>query len=195
MSKTGIGIGLALITMGLMGLGIARIRSASVVPAPDYGYVPEFSLTDSSGKNVALGDLQGKVWIADFIFTSCAGSCPIMSSQMQRLQATLPHDIHLVSFSVDSVRDTLPVLAAYAKKYSADSQRWIFLSGERKAIYDLTMKGFKLALDDTQGSDLEPITHSSRFVLVAKDGKIIGYFDGTEEDGLNSLSEAAKRLL
>jgi cytochrome oxidase Cu insertion factor (SCO1/SenC/PrrC family) len=195
MSKTGLRFGLAMIVMGLMGLGISRMRSASSIPAPDYGHVPEFSLTERSGRNVTLGDLRGQVWIADFIFTSCAGSCPIMSSQMQRLQGTLPHDIHFVSFSVDPARDTPLVLAQYAEKYSADSQRWMFLTGDRKAIYDITMKGFKLALDDSQGSDLEPITHSSRFVLIDKDGRIVGYFDGTEESGLKSLSEAAKALL
>src|SRR5207244_837513 len=118
----------------------------------------------SSGRNITLQDLRGKIWIADFIFTSCAGTCPMMSAQMRKLQDSLPADIRLVSFSVDPGRDTPAVLASYATHFGAEPQRWVFLTGDRQALYDLSIKGFKLALDDTQGSETEPITHSSRFV-------------------------------
>ena len=152
-----------------------------------YGRVPEFSLTESGGKTVTLADLHGKVWIADFIFTSCAGTCPLMTGRMRKLQDTLPADIRLVSITVDPTRDTPAVLASYARSAGADSNRWMFLTGDRKALYDLSIKGFKLPVDDSAGSEAEPITHSSRFALVDKDGQIRGYYRGTEEDDFQRL--------
>ena len=118
----------------------------------------------------------------------------MMSSQMRKLQDTLPAEIQLVSITVDPSRDTPEVLAHYSKQYGADS-RWMFLTGDKQALHDLSIKGFKLGVDDTQGTEAEPITHSARFVLVDRDGRIRGYFSGTEEDALNTLIAEAKRLL
>ncbi len=163
--------------------------------APVYGQVPGFSLTESGGRTVTLNELQGKVWVADFIFTSCAGTCPVMSGQMRKLQDSLPKEIRLVSFSVDPLRDTPALLAGYAKNLGADPQRWMFLTGDRAALYNLSIKGFKLALDDAQGSEAEPITHSSRFALIDRKGQIRGYYSGTDEDDLQRLSTDARKLL
>ncbi len=194
MNRTVYRTGLALITLGLAGLGIARMRPGNPAAITDYGQVPEFTLTESGGGNVTLQDLRGKVWIADFIFTSCAGTCPAMSSQMRTLQDELPEDIRMISFSVDPDRDTPAVLAKYAKRYGADGRRWMFLTGDRESLYTLSIKGFKLALE-ARGSDLEPITHSTRFVLIDRTGRIRGYYSGTEEEDLKRLSGDAKKLL
>lgn len=160
-----------------------------------FGPVPEFSLVDQNGRTASLKDLAGKVWVADFIFTNCAGTCPSMTTNMRKLQKVLPDEIRMVSFSVDPARDTPSVLAQYAKHYAADEQRWVFLTGTREALYDLSIKGFKLAIDDTIGTEAEPITHSTRFVLVDRHGQIRGYYSGTEDEGLKQLSEDAKGLL
>src|SRR5260370_866763 len=100
---------------------------ASLLPActrstnlPSYYRLPDFSLTDQSGKPVTLHDLSGKVWVADFIFTNCGGTCPVMTGKMRKLQEALPPEIHLVSFSVDPERDTQKILAAYAEEYGAN---------------------------------------------------------------------------
>lgn len=164
-------------------------------PEINYGAVPDFSLTDETGKSVSLGDLKGKVWIADFIFTNCAGTCPQISTTMRRLQNALPAEIHLVSFSVDPARDTPEVLAKYADEFRADKTRWHFLTGEKDALYDLSIKGFKLALEDTGGTEAEPITHSTRLVLVDKDGQIRGYYGGTDEEEWKKLFTDAIKLL
>jgi protein SCO1 len=189
MNRTIVGV-----VLGLLAVACTPNRSTIEV-IPDYGRVPEFSLTESSGRTVSLKDLHGKVWVADFIFTSCAGTCPMMSGQMRKMQDALPREIQMVSFTVDPARDTPAVLDGYAKKYGADPQRWMFLTGDRQSLYDLSIKGFKLALDDTQGTEAEPITHSSRFVLVDRNGQIRGYYSGTEEADLKRLADDVRKLL
>lgn len=160
----------------------------------NYGAAPEFNLTERSNRKVTRQDLAGKVWVADFIFTHCAGSCPTMSSNMRKLQDKLFEDIRLVSFSVDPYRDTPEVLTEYANRYGADRDRWLFLTGDPETIQKLSVGGFKLALDPTSGTEAEPITHSSRFVLVARDGNIHGYYGTEEPKDLDRLVKDANNL-
>jgi protein SCO1/2 len=162
---------------------------------PDYSVVPDFSLTERSNRPVTHKDLNGQVWVADFIFTRCPGICPVMSSKMQKLQERLPREIRLVSFSVDPSHDTPEVLTEYAKRYNADAERWLFLTGDPEVIQELSVGGFKLALDPTGGTEAEPITHSSRFVLVDRQGHIRGYYGTEEADALDRLIADAKKLL
>jgi protein SCO1/2 len=169
--------------------------TACAGPLPDYSVAPEFQLTERSGRTVSRQDLNGQVWIANFIFTQCAGICPAMSSNMERLQARLPREIRLVSFSVDPANDTPAVLTEYAKRYNADPERWLFLTGEAESIQKLSVGGFKLALDPTGGSEVEPIMHSSRFVLVDGDAHIRGYYGTEDPDALDRLIADAKKLL
>ena len=161
---------------------------------PSYYPLPEFSLTDQTGKTVTLHDLSGRVWIADFIFTSCGGTCPLMTGKMGKLKDALPPEIRLVSITVDPARDTPKVLADYAKEHGATTGRWLFLTGTHQALYDLCVKGFKLPLDTEGGTPAEPIVHSTRFVLVDKHGQIRGYYSGVEEDELKRLLADAKKL-
>lgn len=162
---------------------------------PDYSAVPEFSLTERSNRPVTRKDLDGQVWVADFIFTHCAGICPTMSSNMQKLQDRLPKEVRLVSFTVDPYNDTPEILTEYAKRYNADPDRWLFLTGDEQAIQNLSVGGFKLALDPTGGTEAEPITHSSRFVLVDRKGHIRGYYGTEEANTLDRIVADAKKLL
>src|SRR5262249_1215461 len=123
--------------------------------------LPDFSLTDQSGMTVTLANLKGKVWVADFIFTNCGGTCPMMTEKMRRLQQDLPREIRMVSITVDPERDTPKALAAYAEEHGATRERWLFLTGNKQSLYDLCVKGFKLPLDDSGGTVAEPITHST----------------------------------
>jgi protein SCO1 len=164
------------------------------IDIPSYYPLADFSLTDQAGKTVTLHDLAGKVWVADFIFTNCGGTCPLMTEKMRKLQEALPPDTNLVSFTVDPARDTPQVLAAYAEEHRADRGRWIFLTGDKEALYDVCVKGFKLPLDTEGGTPAEPIAHSTRFVLVDKKGEIRGYYSGTEEQELKRLAADAKKL-
>ncbi|HEY2379806.1 MAG TPA: SCO family protein [Terriglobia bacterium] len=171
------------------------IASCSRTPDLQTFYpVPDFSLTDQTDRTVTMQELKGRAWVADFIFTNCGGTCPVMTEEMRKLQATLPPNIRLVSFTVDPNRDTTKVLAAYAAEHGATRDRWLFLTGDKQALYDICIKGFKLALEDDAGTPLEPITHSTRFVLVDDQGQIRGYYSGTEDKEMSRLAADAKKL-
>jgi len=162
---------------------------------PELYQLPDFSLTDQTDTMVTLKDLKGHVWVADFIFTNCGGTCPMMTHEMRKLQDSLPSEIRMLSITVDPARDTTKALAAYAAEQGATRDRWLFLTGDKQALHDLCVKGFKLPLDETGGTAAEPIAHSTRFVLVDRGGTIRGYYSGTEDEDLKRLAADARKLL
>jgi protein SCO1/2 len=150
-------------------------------PLPILGQVPRFQLTAETGQPFDSQSLDGHIWVADFIYTTCPGPCPMMSSQMRRVQLSTTSNISLVSFTVDPQRDTPPVLAAYAKHFTADPARWHFLTGEPGRLHDLGLNAFKL--NSVDGS----LTHSTRFVLVDGARRIRGYYLSSDDDFMPSL--------
>src|SRR5262245_5408071 len=156
---------------------------------------PDFKLTERSAREVRRDELAGKVWVADFIFTQCAGTCPLMTVNMKKLQDALPAEVQFVSFSVDPEHDTPEVLKEYADRNGADPKRWLFLTGDKAALYTLSIDGFKLALDATGGTPAEPIVHSTRFALVDRQGRIRGYYGMEDEDALDRLAKDVKTLM
>ena len=160
-----------------------------------YGTVPGFQLTNQNGQPFRSAQLSGKIWIADFIYTTCPGPCPMISSRMSELQKPLQKtDVHLVSFSVDPDKDKPEVLRGYADKLQAEPGRWDFLTGAKPAIYKLSHDGFKLAVSD--GSDAQGIpVHSTRIVLVDRHGQIRGYYDATEPEAITKLLADTNHLL
>lgn len=171
---------------------VDRSRAAarqSPEPLPYIAEVPAFTLTDRTGKQVTLETLKGRIWVADFIFTHCAGPCPVMSVRMAELQKLLKQermdDVVCVSFTVDPERDTPQRLAEYAESLGAEVGRWLFLTGEKKAIRELAIKGFMIAVEDPEQGD-DQIIHSTRFVLVDRKGRIRGYYTAlTEEEEID----------
>jgi len=149
-----------------------------------YGSVPDFSLTERNGNSVTLADLRGKIWIADFIYTTCTDTCPLQTAMMAKLQEeySLKPDVQLVSFTVDPERDTPQALTLYAQKHRADTKRWYFLTGQRDRILRLIQEGFHLSVgtlaNETDMGGMIP--HSPRFVLVDKQSRIRGYYDSRE---------------
>jgi len=155
-------------------------------PLDDFGPVPDFRLTERSGRTITSADLNGKIWIASFVFTRCTGPCPQVTGTMARLQNELAgkDDVRLVSFTVDPDRDSLDDLRAYADHFGADKDRWLFLTGPKDMIDPLCEKGFGLGLQRKPG---EEITHSTRLTLVDRHGHKRGYpnhpyFDGRTVD-------------
>ncbi|MGH7928845.1 MAG: SCO family protein, partial [Candidatus Binatia bacterium] len=112
-----------------------------------YGAVPEFSLLERKGNKTTLADVRGKVWIADFIYTTCTDTCPTQSAAMARLQEQFAEsrELRFVSFSVDPERDTPEVLSDYAKRFKASADRWLFLTGDKEQIAQLVQLGFRLS--------------------------------------------------
>jgi protein SCO1/2 len=170
---------------------------------PDLGPAPAFRLTERSGQPFASTQLAGKYWVADFIFTSCAGSCPAMSTQMRDLQQsfTKSGQVLLVSFSVDPAHDTPAKLRDYADGYMAQPGRWFFLTGSEGEVAALARDGFKLASgvandasDPSVIASAPAIVHSQRFVLVDPAGRIRGYYDGAGSDAVQNVIADVRAL-
>ena len=168
-------------------------------PLPRRFEVPKFVLTERSGQPFDSASLRGKVWVADFFFTSCPGTCLMLSNRMKEVRRATEKmaDVRFVSISTDPAFDTPEVLRKYAAALGADA-RWFFFTGDRAAIFDLSIGGFKLALVDANGVDVkEKIIHSTRLVLVDRHGWIRDYYDGvsdTPEETQRLLADI-KRLL
>ena len=184
-----------IVTAGLLlWLRQAQVQQLASRTLSSYGTVPSFELVNQDAQRFGSGQLAGKIWIADFIFTSCPGPCPLISSRMSELQKPLEKtDIHLVSFTVDPEKDTPEVLRAYAEKLHAQLKRWDFLTGPRTAIYALARDGFKLAVSDGSDETGMPI-HSTRIVLVDRRGVIRGYYDALAPDAVTKLLADANHL-
>lgn len=159
-------------------------------PLPVYWQVPRFQLTSQSGQPFDSKTLDGKIWIADFIFTSCPGPCPRMSSQMRGVQSAVESmpDVKLVSFTVDPKNDTPAALAAYATRYRADAGRWFFLTGEQAALEAICRNGFKLG--DVDGS----LIHSTRFVLLDRHSRVRGLYSTSEDGAVGKLLHDIRTL-
>lgn len=183
---------------GGMAFIVWNSKKLAELPLPVLGDVGPFQLTDQMARDFNSSQLSGKVWIADFIFTSCAGPCPTMSAVMRRFteQLSSVDQVRFVSFSVDPDRDTPERLAEYGVRFHADPSRWFFLTGDKEAIYDLGEKRFRLAAADTDPALRSPhtISHSSKFVLVDKAGKIRGYYDSSEPFQLKAMVRNAEHL-
>jgi protein SCO1 len=196
-----------LLVAALVGVGAAAAwsRFRRLEPPPVLGRVPAFTLTNRDGRTVTAADLAGAPWIADFIFTRCPASCPMMTARLARFHRDLPRDlkVRLVSFSVDPKNDTPAVLQVYAQSFKAPD-RWLFLTGDGEQIYRLSKEGFKLAIDNapppgataalTTTPTAEPILHSTRFVLVDGQGRIRGYYEAFDEESMKKLERDLRAL-
>ncbi len=170
---------------------VLTVAACSRKPAlPELGATEPFKLTDQSNQSFDSASLKGKVWIADFMFTTCPGPCPRMSSQMHQVQNELEgQGIQLVSFTVDPEHDTPAALAAYSEKFKATPGVWHFLTGAQSDLNHLAKDVFKLGVVD--GS----LEHSTRFVLVDRSGQIRGYYLTSDAEAIPHLITDAKALL
>ena len=143
---------------------------------PVIGEIPAFSLVDQDGDLFTLENVKGNVWLADFIFTTCSGPCPIMTERMGMVQHDLLDidKLKFVSFTVNPDYDTPEVLKKYAQRFDADVGSWSFVTGKYEQIQELIVEGFKM------GDVEEIVFHSTRFALVDHEGNLRGYYSGTE---------------
>lgn len=173
-----------------------EILEAPPVPSlQKYWQLPDFALTERSGKTMSRTDLAGKVWVADFFYTTCPGPCPMLASRLSTLQGKLAAqpDARLVSISLDPEKDTPEVLQQYATRFKAGAN-WLFFTGDKAAIRTLAEKGFKLAAVEERNSP-EPIVHSTKLVLVDRAGWVRGFYEGVGEDQTARLIGDIEHLL
>jgi protein SCO1 len=155
---------------------------------PKLWQLPYYSFTNQNGETITSDDLKGYMYVADFFFTTCPGVCPKLSADLEKIQRDYheKQELKLVSFTVDPMRDSVPVLKRYSIKYHADPQRWYFLTGNRDSIYKLGENGFKLPIvQDDNGQ--EQFTHSEKLVLVDGNGFVRKWYDGTDAGKVDSL--------
>jgi cytochrome oxidase Cu insertion factor (SCO1/SenC/PrrC family) len=157
--------------------------------------VPNTTLVNERGQRVQLDSMKGSVAVSNFIFTSCTGTCPIMTNNMRALTPLVDDDapVRFVSITVDPARDTPQVLAQYAARNRNDP-RWTFLTGDRDTIVDLSVKGFKLAAGDPMPGG-EPLLHSSKFAVADKRGIIRGYYDATDGNVPKEVARVVEELV
>jgi protein SCO1/2 len=156
-------------------------------PLPVYGPIADFTLTNQDGAAIALADLRGHVWIADIIFTRCAGPCLKMTRQMKELQQALTKDTQtrLVTLTTDPDYDSPSVLRTYAGRFGAELSRWIFLTGPKRQIASLAIDSLKLTAIEKKPQERDSpedlFVHSTIFVLVDKQAQLRGVFETTGE--------------
>ena len=157
-------------------------------PLPVLGEVPLFELTDQRGKLFQRTALDGHVWVADFIFTTCPGPCPLMTRKMHAVQNATSAGVRLISFTIDPAHDTPEALNAYSRHFAADDKRWSFLTGSTVTLNQLAFDAFHLG---TVGETLE---HSTRFALIDGKGRIRAYYGFADTDVVARVARDAERL-
>lgn len=184
---------------GLIGLAYVSLKSTRPPALPSnlekISKVPGFQLTDQTGKSITLDDLKGKIWAANFIFTRCKGPCPITTLRMQELNTKLKKargNVELVTFTVDPEYDTPEILKTFGEQQGADPASWKFLTGTPDAIQKIVVTGLLQPL--AKEPDGTP-AHSTRIVLVDREGWLRGYQDGLDPEAVQKLMVDIGELL
>jgi protein SCO1/2 len=172
-----------------------ELADSSVTGIARHHQIAPFSFTNQNGKTVTQDDYKGKIYVADFFFTTCQSICPKMTTNMVWLQdkiKTMP-DVMLLSHSVTPDIDTVPVLRAYADEKGAIDGKWNLVTGNKKDIFYIARKSY-LAVKTTDSSELYDMVHTENFILVDKKGRIRGFYDGTNlnkptEDGIKNVTQ------
>ncbi len=158
--------------------------------------IADYSLTDQKGEVFQSNSMKGKVWMADFFFTTCPSICKNMAVQKQFLQDAFADQplFQIVSHSVNPEKDSVSVLAEYANLNNVDYTKWKLLTGEKSDIYTLARTSFLVARAPTESIEHDFI-HTENFVLIDQKGRIRGFYDGTSEEAVKQLVIDAQWLL
>ena len=160
-----------------------------------YHKIANFSLTNQNGNRISQRDYQGKIYVADFFFTTCPSICPIMTDNMGYIQSKIMDDpqVKLLSFSVTPEIDSVAQLKKYALEKGVNDKKWNLLTGDKKEIYTLARKSYFVVKEDGDGGPHDMI-HTENFVLVDPDKRIRGYYDGTDKAAMENLLADLKTL-
>lgn len=158
--------------------------------------ISDFALIDQRGDTITRASIAGRIIVADFFFTTCPTICPKMTKNLERVQQAYTGDRRLVilSHSVTPEMDSVPVLAAYAELHGADPRQWHLLTGDRKQIYALARRSYFACLDEGDGG-LQDFVHTENIVLVDTQGRLRGFYDGTNSKETDDLIRDIRKLL
>lgn len=198
-------LSLSLIMVVALGISFWAQKTTQQSGLVIIGKAPSFSFTDQNGKQISNETYKGKVYVADFFFTTCKTICPVMTTHMVQVQNAFPnHSIGIASFSIDPETDTPQVLKEYAQKMGIISPNWHLLWGEEDAIYRLANEGFNLYAKKLEGENSDGFEHSGLFALIDPNGNIVSrmgengaplvYYQGTDMAQVQMLIEDIKKL-
>lgn len=147
-------------------------------------HIADFSFTNQNGKTITQKDYEGKIYVADFFFTTCKSICPKMTNNMGWLQKQLKDNprVLLLSHSVTPDIDNVEVLKNYAREKGVDDTKWNLVTGDKKEIYYIARKSY-LAVKTGKPSEIYDMVHTENFVLVDSKRRVRGFYDGTNLDG------------
>ena len=190
---------LCLTVLAIAGAFIYKRFEPAAPALPVISPVGEFALTNQFGKPVTAADFHGAPWLANIIFTRCAGPCPTMTKAMKSLQDVTDPRLRLVTLTTDPDNDSPEALKRYGEKYGADFRRWSFLTGSKKELGRLAVGGLKLTAQEKAAAEREsPVDlfiHSTMFVLIDKDGNLRAAFELDDPDLKSKIARASKALL
>jgi protein SCO1 len=172
-----------------------ELVDSSLQHVKKYHKIANFSLTNQNGNRISQRDYQGKIYVADFFFTTCPSICPIMTNNMVYIQSKIMDDpqVKLLSFSVTPEIDSVPQLKKYALEKGVNDKKWNLLTGDKKEIYTLARKSYFVVKEDGDGGPHDMI-HTENFVLVDPEKRIRGYYDGTDKTAMENLLADLKTL-
>lgn len=155
-----------------------------------YHTIGDFSFINQNGKTVTQKDYEGKIYVADFFFTTCGSICPKMTSNLSEIQTAFANNpkVKLLSHTVFPETDSVPVLKAYAIKHNVNDSKWNLVTGDKKEIYTMARKSY-LAVKLGKPSELYDMVHTENFVLVDTKKRVRGFYDGTKKEDIQRLIE------
>jgi len=162
-----------------------------------YHSIPSFSFINQDGKVITDKYYDGKIYVAEYFFTRCGSICPIMATELQRVQDKFAYTnglVQILSHTVDPEHDSVPVLRAYADRIHADTKMWNFVTGDKKQLYELARNGYLVNAMQGDGGPADFI-HSEFVVLIDKEKHIRGIYDGTNIKAVNDLLDDIKVLM
>ncbi len=162
----------------------------------NYHSIPNFGFTNQYNELITQENTKGKIYVADYFFTTCQSICPIMSNQMERVAAKFASnpDILFLSHTVNPEEDSVPVLMNYALQHHAVKNKWHFLTGNKKDLYDIARKGYLLNAEEGDGGE-DDFIHTQNFALIDKQRHIRGFYDGTDSVSINKMIIDIEMLL
>nr|WP_315213157.1 SCO family protein [uncultured Flavobacterium sp.] len=155
-----------------------------------YHTIADFSFVNQNGKTITQKDYEGKVYVADFFFTTCGSICPKMTTNLAEVQKAVQNNpnVMLLSHTVFPEIDSIPVLKAYAKKHGVIDSKWNLVTGDKKEIYTMARKSY-LAVKLGKPSELYDMVHTENFVLIDQKRRVRGFYDGTKKEDMKQLIE------
>jgi protein SCO1/2 len=165
---------------------------------PVLNYVQNFSFTDQNGKQLTQKNVEGKVYVAEYFFTTCKGICPKMNANMKTVYDKFKNesDFAIISHTCMPETDSVPLMKAYSQKMGADSSNWHFVTGSKDSLYKMARESY--LLDNEKNNSLnikDQFIHTQFFALVDKEGRVRGVYDGLKNDELEKLARDIKDLL